>query len=54
LVADDIEWIIPGGDWPLADIHRGRGELAAVLKRAVEEVEMTYPKPPNSWRRGIG
>jgi ketosteroid isomerase-like protein len=22
LVADDIEWIIPGEDWPLAGTHR--------------------------------
>jgi len=21
--ADDIEWIIPGKDWPLAGTHRG-------------------------------
>ena len=23
LVAEDIEWIIPGKDWPLAGTHRG-------------------------------
>ena len=46
LVATDIEWIIPGEDWPLAGTHRGRAELAAVLKKASEEVEMTYPEPP--------
>ena len=52
--AEDIEWIIPGEDWPLAGTHRGRAELAAVLKKASEEVETTYPKPPNSWRRETG
>ena len=31
LVAEDIEWIIPGEDWPLAGPHRGHAELAAVL-----------------------
>ena len=46
MVAEDIEWIIPGEDWPLAGTHRGRAELAAVLKKASEEVETTYPKPP--------
>jgi hypothetical protein len=29
LVAEDIEWIIPGEDWPLAGTHRGHAELAA-------------------------
>jgi ketosteroid isomerase-like protein len=33
LVAEDIEWIIPGEDWPLAGTHRG-------------QAEMTYPEPP--------
>src|SRR3984885_11085590 len=46
MVAEDIEWIIPGEDWPLAGTHRGRAEVAAVLKKASEEVETTYPKPP--------
>lgn len=46
LAAEDIEWIIPGEGWPLAGTHRGHAELAAVLKKASEEIEMTYPKPP--------
>ena len=46
LVAEDIEWIIPGENWPLAGTHRGHAELAAVLQKASEEVEMTYPEPP--------
>jgi ketosteroid isomerase-like protein len=46
LVARDIEWIIPGEDWPLAGTHRGHAGLADVLKKASEEIEMTYPKPP--------
>ncbi|MEH1928907.1 nuclear transport factor 2 family protein [Nostoc sp.] len=45
LVAEDIEWIIPGEDWPLAGTHRGHAELAAVLQKASEEIEMTYPEP---------
>ncbi|MBY2907687.1 nuclear transport factor 2 family protein [Rhizobium leguminosarum] len=52
LVADDIEWIIPGRDWPLAGTHRGHAELAAVLKKASEEVEMAYPKPPEFVAQG--
>ncbi len=46
LVAEDVEWIVPGEDWPLAGTHRGHVGLAAVLQKASEEVEMTYPKPP--------
>ncbi|ACS60633.1 protein of unknown function DUF1486 (plasmid) [Rhizobium leguminosarum bv. trifolii WSM1325] len=52
LVADDIEWIIPGRNWPLAGTHRGHAELAAVLKKASEEVEMAYPKPPEFVAQG--
>ena len=28
LVAEDIEWIVPGEDWPLAGTHRGHAGLA--------------------------
>jgi uncharacterized protein len=52
LVAEDIEWIIPGEDWPLAGTHRGHAELAAVVRKASEEVEMTYPEPPEFVAQG--
>ena len=52
LVADDIEWIIPGEGWPLAGTHRGHAELAAVLQKASEEVETTYPEPPEFVAQG--
>jgi uncharacterized protein len=52
LVAEDIEWIIPGEDWPLAGTHRGHAALAAVLQKASEEVETTYPKPPEFVAQG--
>jgi uncharacterized protein len=52
LAAEDIEWIIPGEGWPLAGTHRGHAELAAVLKKASKEVEMTYPKPPEFVAQG--
>ena len=45
LVAEDIEWIIPGEDWPLAGTHRGHVGLADVLQKASEELETSYPKP---------
>ena len=34
LVAEDIEWIIPGEDWPLAGTHRGHAGLADLLQTA--------------------
>ena len=52
LAAEDIEWIIPGEDWPLAGTHRGHAGLADVLQKASEEVEMTYPKPPEFVAQG--
>jgi ketosteroid isomerase-like protein len=52
LSAEDIEWIIPGENWPLAGTHRGHAELAAVLQKASEEVEMTYPEPPEFVAQG--
>jgi uncharacterized protein len=52
LVVEDIEWIIPGEDWPLAGTHRGHAELADVLQTASEEVEMTYPEPPEFVAQG--
>src|SRR5437764_15439608 len=52
LVAEDIEWIIPGEDWPLAGTHRGHAEVAAVLQKASEEVETTYPEPPEFVAQG--
>jgi uncharacterized protein len=52
LVAEDIEWIIPGEDWPLAGTHRGHEGLAKVLQKASDEVETTYPKPPEFVAQG--
>ena len=39
LSAEDIEWIIPGRDWPLAGTHRGHAGLTALLQKASETVE---------------
>jgi ketosteroid isomerase-like protein len=52
LSAEDIEWIVPGEDWPLAGTHRGHAGLAAVLQKSKEDVEMTYPKPPEFLAQG--
>ena len=52
LAAEDIEWIIPGEDWPLAGTHRGHAGLADVLQKASETLEMTYPEPPEFVAQG--
>src|ERR1700684_1712044 len=52
LAAENIEWIIPGEDRPLAGTHRGHAELADVLQKASKEVEMTYPKSPEFVAQG--
>jgi uncharacterized protein len=46
LVAEDIEWIIPGEDWPLAGTHRGHAGVNNLLQKANEMVETSYPAPP--------
>jgi len=52
LSAEDIEWIIPGEDWPLAGTHRGHAGLAAVLQKASETVETSFPEPPEFVAQG--
>ena len=39
LVAEDIEWIVPGEDWPLAGSHRGHAGVADVLEMASKSIE---------------
>ncbi len=52
LVDEDVEWIVPGEDWPLAGTYRGHAELAAVLQKASDEIEMAYPTPPEFVAQG--
>ena len=52
LCPEDFEWIIPGEDWPLAGTHRGYAGVAATLRKAAEEIETTYPKPPEFVAQG--
>jgi ketosteroid isomerase-like protein len=52
LSAEDIEWIIPGEDWPLAGTHRGHAGLADVLQKANETVETSFPEPPEFIAQG--
>ena len=39
LIAEDIEWIIPGKDWALAGTHRGHGGVADLLETASRSLE---------------
>ncbi|MHC2301689.1 nuclear transport factor 2 family protein [Rhizobium mongolense] len=39
LVAEDIKWIIPGEDWPLAGTYRGHAGLADLLDTASRSME---------------
>ena len=52
LCAEDIEWIIPGEDWPLAGTHRGHAGLADLLQNASEKVETSFPEPPEFVAQG--
>ena len=52
LVAEDIEWIIPGEDWPLAGTHRGHAGLADLLQKASATVETAFPEPPEFVAQG--
>ena len=46
LSAEDLEWIIPGEHWPLAGTHRGHAGLENLLQKASEEMETSFPEPP--------
>ena len=52
LSAEEIEWIIPGEDWPLGGTHRGHAGLENLLQKANETVETSYPEPPEFIAQG--
>jgi uncharacterized protein len=39
LVAEDVKWVIPGEDWPLAGTRRGHAGLADLLETASKTME---------------
>lgn len=51
LVAEDIEWIIPGEDWPLAGTRHGHAGLAELLETASKTLE-TSTEPREYVARG--
>jgi hypothetical protein len=52
LSAGDIEWIIPGEDWPLAGTHRGHAGLENVLQKTNGTLETSFPEPPEFIAQG--
>ena len=52
LCDEDIEWVIPGTNWPLAGTHEGHAGLVDLLQKASETVETSYPEPPEYLAQG--
>src|SRR5476649_2642980 len=44
LSAEEIEWIIPGEDWPLAGTYRGHAGLADLLQKSERLETSTEPR----------
>jgi ketosteroid isomerase-like protein len=45
LAAEDIEWILPGTDWPLAGTYRGHAGLGDLVRKESETIEMSLSEP---------
>jgi ketosteroid isomerase-like protein len=43
---ENIEWIVPGEDWPLVGTYRGHTGLENLLQKANDTVETSFPEPP--------
>jgi ketosteroid isomerase-like protein len=52
LADEDIEWIIPGENWPLAGTYRGHAGLEKLLQKANDTMETSFPKPPEFVAQG--
>ncbi|WP_460045025.1 nuclear transport factor 2 family protein [Pseudomonas sp. S2_H01] len=48
---EDIEWVIPGEDWPLAGTYRRHEGLALLLQKA-SQIQTSFPEPPNFVAQG--
>jgi ketosteroid isomerase-like protein len=53
LSAEDIEWTVPGEDWPLAGTRRGHAGLADLLQTESKTVERG-PRIRSAGRPGSG
>ena len=57
LSAEDVEWIVPGEEWPLAGTHRGQAGLADLFQKIFEIVGDFISRAPricSSGRPGSG
>jgi ketosteroid isomerase-like protein len=45
LAAEDIEWILPGKDWPLAGTYRGHAGLTDLLRKESDTIDMALSEP---------
>ncbi|MGY3230481.1 ketosteroid isomerase-like protein [Luteibacter sp. HA06] len=45
LAAEDVEWILPGKDWPLAGTYRGHAGMAELVKKESDTIEMSLSEP---------
>ena len=52
LSAEDIKWIIPGENWPLAGTYRGHAGLEKLLQQANDTMETSFPEPPEFIAQG--
>lgn len=52
LISEEIEWIMPGHDWPLAGTYRGHAGVADAFQKSAEEMEFSYPQPPEYVAQG--
>jgi ketosteroid isomerase-like protein len=52
LSAEDIEWITPGEDWPLAGTRHGHPGLLDLVKKLTEMLETSFPEPPEFVAQG--
>jgi ketosteroid isomerase-like protein len=52
LADEDIEWIIPGENWPLAGTYRGHAGLEKLLQKANDTMETSFPEPPEFVAQG--
>jgi len=51
LASEDIEWIIPGDNWPLAGTHRGTRDWRICFRWLSEWWKFLTRSPLNFWRR---
>ena len=57
LCAEDIEWIVPGEDWPLAGAHRGHAGLrdcGTFFRRLPKRWRLISEAPRSLWRKVTG